>query len=88
MKIKKGFVLRKVGEDHVVVPIGANSKIFHGMVKLNETGAFLWRFFSSEHTQEEGVDALLKEYEGVEREIVVEDVEDFVRLVVANSFGE
>ena len=46
MKIKKGFVLRVVGGEHVVVPVGEMSKQFHGMINLNETGAFLWRFFS------------------------------------------
>ena len=50
MKIKKGFVLRVVGGENVVVPVGEMSKSFHGMINLNETGAFLWRFFSEEHT--------------------------------------
>ena len=42
MKIKQGFVVRKVGDSHVVVPVGELSKTFHGMINLNETGAFLW----------------------------------------------
>ena len=46
MKIKKGFVVRKVGNEHVVVPVGELSKTFHGMINLNETGAFLWNFFT------------------------------------------
>ena len=58
MKIKKGFVLRVVGGENVVVPVGEMSKKFHGMITLNETGAFLWTFFSENHTEEEGVDAL------------------------------
>ena len=43
MKIKKGFVLRVVGGENVVVPVGAMSKVFHGMINLNETGAFIFR---------------------------------------------
>ena len=42
MKIKNGFVLRVVGGESVVVPVGEMSKKFHGMINLNETGAFLW----------------------------------------------
>ena len=85
MKIKKGFVIRVVGGENVVVPVGELSKTFHGMINLNETGAFLWRFFSEEHTIEEGVDALCGEYE-VEREIARADVEKFAEVLTKNGF--
>lgn len=87
MKIKKGFVLRVVGGDHVVVPVGEMSKNFHGMINLNETGAFLWRFFSEEHTVEEAIDALCKEYEA-DREQVAADVNRFVDVLTRNGFCE
>jgi hypothetical protein len=87
MKIKKGFILREVGGESVVVPVGELSKQFHGMINLNATGAFLWRFFSTEHTVEEGVDALCAEYE-VERERAQEDVEKFVSVLTKNGFTE
>ena len=87
MKIKKGFVIRVVGGESVVVPVGELSKTFHGMINLNETGAFLWRFFTEEHTVEEGVDALCGEYE-VERELAQTDVEKFVEILTQNGFVE
>lgn len=85
MKIKKGFVIRQVGGENVVVPVGELSKSFHGMINLNETGAFLWHFFSSEHTIEEGVDALCGEYE-VERELAEADVRKFAKILKQNGF--
>ncbi len=87
MKIKKGFVLRVVAGESVVVPVGEMSKTFHGMINLNETGAFLWKFFSEEHTVEEGVEALLQEYE-VERELATTDVQTFVDTLISNGFAE
>ena len=87
MKIKKGFVLRVVGGENVVVPVGAMSKVFHGMINLNETGAFMWKFFSEEHTLEEGVSALLSEYE-VEENVARADVEKFMNTVMKNGFAE
>jgi hypothetical protein len=87
MKIKKGFVLRVVGGEHVVVPVGEMSKTFHGMINLNETGAFLWRFFSEEHTIEEAIDALCAEYEA-DREQVTADVHRFVDVLTRNNFCE
>ena len=87
MKIKKGFVLRVVGGEHVVVPVGEMSKTFHGMINLNETGAFLWRFFSEEHSIDEGVEALLCEYD-VAEELARTDVTRFVETLLQNGFAE
>ena len=87
MKIKKGFVLREVGSEHVVVPVGEMSKNFHGMINLNETGAFLWRFFSEEHTAQEAIDALCREYEA-DKELVERDVNRFVEILTQNAFCE
>ena len=87
MKIKKGFVLRVVGGENVVVPVGEMSKVFHGMINLNETGAFMWKFFSEEHTLEEGVAALCAEYE-VEEERACADVQKFMDTVMENGFAE
>ena len=87
MKIKKGFILRVVGGESVVVPVGALSKTFHGMINLNETGAFMWKFFTEEHSVEEAVDALCAEYD-VERERAAMDVEKFANTLIQNGFVE
>ena len=87
MKIKKGFVMREVGGANVVVPVGEMSKAFHGMINLNETGAFLWKFFSEEHTIDEGVAALLGEYE-VDDATAREEVEKFLETIKTYGFAE
>lgn len=87
MKIKNGFVVREVGGENVVVPVGEMSKVFHGMINLNETGAFLWKFFSEEHTIEEGIAALLKEYD-VDEAVARVDVEKFVETIETHGFAK
>ena len=87
MKIKKGFVVRKVGGECVAVPVGEMSKNFHGMINLNATGEFLWNFYSSEHSVDEGVAALLAEYD-VEEQLARADVERFVDILLKNGFAE
>lgn len=87
MKIKNGFVVREVGGENVVVPVGEMSKVFHGMINLNETGAFLWKFFSEEHTIEEGVAALLKEYD-VDEAVARVDLEKFVETIETHGFAK
>lgn len=87
MKIKKGFVVRKVGDEHIAVPVGERAKEFHGMIKLNETALFLWEFFTSEKTEEEAVAALLKDYE-VSEEEAGKGVKEFIKLVTEGGFAE
>ena len=40
LKVKKGFILRKLGTEYMAVAIGEASKKFNGMIRLNGTGAF------------------------------------------------
>jgi hypothetical protein len=87
MKIKKGFVVRAVGGENVVVPVGEMSKVFHGMINLNETGKFLWDFFTQEHTLQEAVEALCGEYD-VSAEIAEEDAKRFMETLLQNKFAE
>ena len=87
MKIKKGFVVRKVGDGFVVVPVGAMSKNFHGMINLNSTGNFLWNFYTEEHSIDDGVAAIRAEYE-IDEEIARRDVERFAKFVLENEFAE
>lgn len=51
MKRKDGFVMRKVGERWVVVAVGEESKHFNGMVRMNDSGAFLYRQLEQEKTK-------------------------------------
>ena len=77
MKIKEGFLIRKVGEQAVVVSVGEATKIFNGMIRLNDTGEFLWNILIKGAEKEELVDALVEEYE-VDRKKAGEDVERFI----------
>ena len=84
MLINKDFTIQKVGTSYLAVPVGETSKHFHGMIRLNETGAFLWKLMAEKDcTEAELVDALLAEYE-VEREIAEKDVHAVVELLKEN----
>ena len=64
MKIKKGFVVRKVAGENIVVLVGGMSKTFHGMIKLNDTGNFLSEYEVDRSTAEADVEkfsAILRE---------------------------
>ena len=62
MKLKEGFVLRRVGGQVVVLPVNDDLDL-NKMIKLNETGAFLWKLLQAETTEDALVEALLAEYD-------------------------
>ena len=47
----------------MAVPVGERTRDVHGMIALNETGAFIWQLMEEERTEEEIVGKLLEEYE-------------------------
>lgn len=78
MKIREGFILRKVSEAFVVIAVGNAAKDFGGMITLNSTGAFLWEKLTDGcESKSKLVEALLEEYD-VEKEIAEKDVDTFV----------
>ncbi len=62
MKIKEGFMLRHVGDQIVVVALGEASKDFNGIIRLNETGEFLWNKMTHSIGKKQLVAALMEEY--------------------------
>lgn len=84
MKIKEGFVLRTVAKENVVVAIGKASLLLNGIIKLNETGAFLWNIINEGTEEEELVIALQDKY-GITEEQAKEGVENF--LATLSSVG-
>ncbi len=87
MKLKSGFVLKTVGDNHIVVPVGAQTVDFRCMITLNETGAFLWKLLETEQTEETLVTALLEEYD-VTKDRAAEDVDAFLTSLRDGSLLE
>jgi hypothetical protein len=73
MKLKPGFITHKVGKEQMMVAAGPAAKSFHGLVRSNETAAFIVDCLKKETTEEAIVDAMLEQYEAP-RETVEQDV--------------
>ena len=87
MKIKDNFILRKVADSYVVVPVGKLTLDFNGIITLNETGAFLFELLQKGAEREELIDRLLAEYE-VTPERAAADVDVFIEKVKASDVLE
>ena len=77
MKRMDGFVLQTIGKDTYAVAVTPESAKIGSMIRLNGTGAFLFRFLEEERTEEECVQALLDTYE-ITREVAAADVARFL----------
>lgn len=77
MKIKKGYILREVAGNYIVVAVGDAVKNFNGIINLNETGAFLWKRLEEGVTEQQLKSALLEEYE-VEEQVAENDIKAFI----------
>ena len=80
MKVKENFMLRKVADSYVVVPVGRQTLDFNGIINLNETGAFLFELLQKGASRDELVEKLLGEYE-VESDRAQADVDKFIQSV-------
>ena len=85
MNIKKGFVLRDVGGQTVVIATGEASRDFHGMVVLNGTSKEIWQGVADGLTSSEIVKRLVEKYE-VDESTAADDVESIIRKMTEAGF--
>lgn len=77
MKIKNNFVLKKIAGSYVVVPVRTRAVDFSGIIKLTESGAFLWKLLEKGADREELITKMLEEY-AVDEATAAADIDRFV----------
>ena len=80
MELKKEFVLRRIGEDLLLVPSGKSALDLNGMLTMNEAGAEIWEMLPQVKDEEEIIARLLEEYEVDEAELR-QDVAEFMKNI-------
>lgn len=85
MKIKDSFVLQELVDEYMVVPVGDEADRMQGIIRLNETGAFLWKLLSEkDQTEDDLVKAITDEYD-TDNETAKKDVTAFIDTI--KQFG-
>ena len=78
MKIKKGFEVRNICGENIIIAHGKENIDFTKVVTLNESAVLLWnKVVDAEFEEKELVDVLLEEYE-VEPSQAIADVKSLV----------
>ena len=80
LKLKQDLILREIAGEFIVVPVGTMTVDMRCMIKLNESGAFLWKQLEHDKTKEQLVAALLDEYDVSDGQ-ATDDVDRFIALM-------
>ena len=82
MKIREGYVINRLGDGYVVVTVGEACRDFNGLIRLNNSGAFLWNSIQSgADTKEKLIGTMLDYYNGLDEATARADVEEFLKNV-------
>ncbi len=76
-KIKDGFVVRRIGNQIVAVPVGKQTTDIHGVIALSESGELLWKALQDGADIGTLADILTDNYE-VDRSTATSDIEAFL----------
>ncbi len=87
MKIKEGFILRQIADSNLVVPVGQMAKQFNGVIKLNESGVFMWKKLVDGIDLDGLVNALTSEYD-VDEATARKDAEAFTNALIQAQIVE
>lgn len=84
MKVKEGFVLRNVVDEHIVMPTGDNIAKFEGAVVLNDVAAFVFEQLKNPMSKDDLLQAVLNEFE-VDEETAKNDLDMLIEKL--NEFN-
>lgn len=73
MKIKNGFVLRKMCGENIVSAEGIENVNFNKLISLNETAAFLWEEVTGKEFDSQLMARLLVREYGIDEELALKD---------------
>lgn len=80
MKTKKGFVLRSLGQEFILVAEGLEAADANRLISMNESAAFLWKAVENKDFEDETLIGLLQEEYGITREVAEKDVAALLQI--------
>ena len=77
MRLKDGFITHNSDGEQIMVAVGDEAHLFHGLVRSNRTAAFIIDCLKQEHTEEQIIDEVWRKYEAP-RDIIERDVHKII----------
>ena len=78
MKLNSDFLIHDTGNGEMLIPVGEETKRFHGVIKLNGTGSEIVHLLEdNDLSMEELLNHLYEEYEE-DQEVIKQSVVEFI----------
>lgn len=77
MKIKDGYILKKVAGENIVIATGEARLSFNGIITFNEVGAEVFARLDGAHTLSQIVDEIASAY-NAPREVIEADINKLI----------
>lgn len=84
MKKTKGYLIKKLEDEYVVLPFGKKAEEVNEVISLSETAGFMYLHADEVDSVDELAELVSKEYEA-EKSVVYEDVESVVKTLRAKG---
>lgn len=79
MKLNDNFLIHDTGNGEMLIPVGEETKKFHGVVKLNDTGSEIVHILENEDlTMEELLKRFYENYPDDDQEVIKNGVSEFI----------
>ena len=88
MRAKKGFNLRNVCGENIIVAVGKENIDFSNIISMNESSAYLWtNLAEKDFTTDDMAELLIKEYE-VDKDTALADCKKLALLWIEAGIVE
>lgn len=87
MKLKYSFVIHEIDNKPVAIAVGRDSDRFNGMVKLNNTGRFVFENMKEATSLDKLADGLTEKFD-ISREQALSDLKGFIAYLNENGLIE
>lgn len=87
MKTNKDYILRNIAGEYILIPTGAATEDFNGMINLSEVAAFIWQNLDKAMDEADLIRMVLREYD-VEEATARHDVMIFLESLKKYNMAE
>ena len=77
MKLNKNFILKNIGSEYILIPLGQEAIEIKGLLKTNEVGSDIYKYIEKGYDVDRIIDAIVSDY-GIAWEVAKNDVNEFI----------
>ncbi len=79
MKLNENFLIHQTDNGEILIPVGEETKRFHGVVKLNETGSEIVHLLENDDLSMDAIlDHFYEAYPDEDKDLIKQSVTDFI----------